>query len=148
MAPKPAHLSFSPDAPVEDWGFDGLLEVVERGDRSHWHCITLALEADPQGKVAEEMEEVLEAVKDSDIADQFRLVHFSALAHAQAAERAHAMSRLQAALKLSGLTPAGFAARLGVTERRLAINLDGTRTPPQALIDRAETEAARASVRS
>lgn len=144
MALKPAPLSISPDAPVEEWGFDGLLEAVERGDRSHWHRITLALEADPRGKVAGEMEEVLEAVKDSGMADLFRRVHYSALAHAHAAERARAVSRLQAALKLSGLTVDGFAARLGVTARRLAISLDGTRTPPQTLIVRAETEAARA----
>jgi hypothetical protein len=143
VALKSANVSISPDAPVEGWGFDGLLAAVERGDRSHWHRISLALEADPSGKVAGEMEEVLECVKDSGMADLFRRVHYSSLAHAHAAERAKAVARLRAALALSGLTPAAFAEALDLTERRLAVNLDGTRTPSQELILRAETAAVR-----
>lgn len=63
--------------PVEDWDFDRLLSAVEQGSRADRHRIALALEADPQGAVADRLEAVLEAAKDTRRAGSYRRMLFS-----------------------------------------------------------------------
>jgi hypothetical protein len=63
--------------PVEEWGFDGLLAAVEQGGRTERHRIALALEADPLGPVADQLEEVLEAAGNTRRAESYRRILFS-----------------------------------------------------------------------
>lgn len=69
----------SPEHPVEEWGYDTLLAAVERGGRTERHRIALALEADPRGALADQLEEVLEAAPPTRRTAAFRRVLFSAL---------------------------------------------------------------------
>ena len=46
------NLDVSPDAPVEDWGFEGLLAAVDRGDLTDWRRWRPPLLA-PRGDVAD-----------------------------------------------------------------------------------------------
>lgn len=64
-------------APVEEWGFDGLLAVVEQGTLADRHRMALALEADPHGPVAGQLEEVLEATGNTRRAEFYRRILFS-----------------------------------------------------------------------
>lgn len=63
--------------PVEEWGFDGLLAAIERGTLADRHRIALTVEADPGGPLADDLEEVLEAAKDSRRAAFYRRILFS-----------------------------------------------------------------------
>ena len=141
MPLKFRNLNTTPEAPVEEWGFEGLLAAIERGDQTHWHRIALALEADPRGKVAGELTEVLEAVENTGMAELFRRIQYSALAHAEQGERAAVAARLQEFLSRSGLSRAEFAARLGTSQSRLSTYLTGKVVPSAVIIIRAEGTA-------
>jgi hypothetical protein len=65
------------NAPVEEWGFDGLLAAIEQGSRADQHRIALAVETDPRGPVADQLEEVLEAVGNTRRAEFYRRILFS-----------------------------------------------------------------------
>lgn len=128
----------TPDVPVEDWGFPRLLAAVQHGTREDWHRISLALEAEPRGKVAAELDDVLEAAWPSAVADALRRVRFSSLVHREAMERAADTTRLQGCFAASGLSVAEFAARLGTIEARMSTYLGGMEAPPHPLLVRAQ----------
>lgn len=138
------NLNITPDAPVEEWGFEGLLTAIERGDRTHWQRIAAALETEPRGKVAAELAEVLDAVENPAMAELFRGVHQAALARAEARQRAEVVDRLQTFLSRSGLSRAEFAARLGTSPSRLSTYLTGRVVPSALVLVRAEELADRA----
>lgn len=53
------NIDVSPSDPVEQWGFEGVLAAVERGDIDDWSRLTAAFRADPFGEVADELDEAL-----------------------------------------------------------------------------------------
>lgn len=63
--------------PVEEWGFDGLLAAIERGSLADRHQVALVVEADPEGPVADVLDEALEASTDSRRAAFYRRILFS-----------------------------------------------------------------------
>lgn len=142
MALKFRNLDVSPDAPVEQWGFEGLLAAVERGDRTHWHRIAVALDRNPRGKVSAELDEVLAAVENPAMVELFSRVKESALARSEQKERAAVAARMRDCLQRSGLSRAGFAARLGTSQSRLSTYLNGKVVPSAVMMIRAEEAAA------
>lgn len=81
------NLNVLPEAPSRNGGFEGLLAAVERGGRVEWHRIAQALLADPRGKVASEMSEVVDVVEHQCLAELFRRIQREALARSEAGER-------------------------------------------------------------
>lgn len=144
MTLKFRNLDITPDAPVEQWGFEGLLAAVERGDRSHWHRIAAAMDRDPRGKVAAELDEVLAAVENQAMVELFSRVKKSALHRSETGERKAVAARMREALQQSGLSRGEFAARLGTSQSRLSTYLTGKVVPSAVILVRAE-EAARRS---
>ena len=67
------NLEVSPDDPVERWGPEGILAAIDRGGLAEWRRITRAVEADPQGPVAADLEEALESAEDAGAARVLRL---------------------------------------------------------------------------
>lgn len=59
------NLDVSPYAPVEEWGFEGLLAAVDLGDLTDWRRIAAAVARAPRGEVADLLEKVCEAAEDS-----------------------------------------------------------------------------------
>jgi len=51
--------------PVEAWGFEGVLSVIERGGLPEWSKLYKAVEKSPNGKVARELEEAISATQGS-----------------------------------------------------------------------------------
>jgi hypothetical protein len=66
------------DDPVESWGFEGVLAVLQRGDLKDWHKLYVALRNDRQGRLRETAEVALDILAHGDIhpglADTFRLL--------------------------------------------------------------------------
>lgn len=54
------NIDASPSDPVEEWGFEGVLAAVERGDLEDWSRLAAVFRADPFGEVAEELAEALD----------------------------------------------------------------------------------------
>lgn len=145
MTLKFRNLTVSPRDPVDQWGFEGLLAAVERGDINDWHRIADALREDPRGKVADELEEVAEAAENPAIPSLLQRILQRSLKDAEAAERQEVAGELQRHLRDSGLDRARFASRLGTSQSRLSTYLTGKVTPSAAVLVRARRIAQRQS---
>lgn len=131
------NLDVDPSDPVEDWGFEGMLAAVERGDVRDWRRISQALRHDPRGKVAEELREVLDAVENPAMANLFTDLLDRAVATSDSAERSAVAAELKNSLARSGLSRAEFARRLGTSQSRLSTYLTGKVTPSAVILLRA-----------
>lgn len=131
------------DGPSEKWGFDELLAAVESGDR-RCRQISLAVDTDPRGPLAEMLGEVLEAATNRGTVDMLRRALLSAATRSDADERSSVAALLRGYSAASGLSNAEFAARMGLSEPRLHAYLGGTFVPSAVLLVRAERIAAAA----
>lgn len=143
MTLKFRNLTVSPQDPVDQWGFEGLLTAVERGDINDWHRIATILRKDPRGKVADELREVTEAAENPAIPLLLQRILQRSLKDSEAAERQEVAEELQRHLRESGLSRAEFASRLGTSQSRLSTYLAGKVTPSAALLIRARKIAQR-----
>jgi hypothetical protein len=53
------NLTITPDAPVSEWPTEAVQTALERGDLADWPRIVVEIGADPWGKTARQVEEVL-----------------------------------------------------------------------------------------
>ena len=81
------NLAVTPDDPVEEWGFEGLLTAVDRGDLSDWRKIVAAVHRDPWGEVAETLEQFLASAEDLGAAETVRAAVALARERAETDER-------------------------------------------------------------
>ncbi|OMH23230.1 hypothetical protein BKD30_13945 [Tersicoccus phoenicis] len=132
------HLEVSPADPVEDWGFEGILTAVERGDIRDWRRIAAAVIAHPWGRVADEVAEVAGSVENPAMTIMLDRVLATARTSREARERAEVARRMLAAVSASGLSRKDFAARMGTSGSRWSTYLTGRVTPSAALLVRAE----------
>lgn len=142
------NLDVSPDAPVEEWGFEGLLAAVDRGELADWQRVADAVARAPHGEVADLLIEVLDAAEDSGAVGAFR--SFLALLAEQ--EEAHARrevaEELRALWRASGLDQGEYARRLGTSRTRLNTYLNGRTVPLATVLVRARRLAGQLSHRS
>ena len=90
------NLTVTPDDPVEEWGFEGLLAAVDRGDLSDWRKIVAAVRRDPWGEVAETLEKVLACAEDLGAAETVRAAVALAREGAETADGARSPRRCAA----------------------------------------------------
>lgn len=72
------NLTVTPDDPVELWGFEGILAAVDRGSLRYWRRIIDAVERDPDGAVARDLEQVIEVAEDVGVRERMRRALVSA----------------------------------------------------------------------
>lgn len=145
MTLKFRNLVVSPHDPVEEWGFEGLLTAVERGDINDWRRIAQALLKDPRGKVAAELEDVADAAENPAIPSLLQRILRQARKDSEAEERRAVARELQSCLDASGLDRSQFASRLGTSQSRLSTYLNGKVVPSATLMVRARSIAGRAA---
>lgn len=127
-----------PDAPVEDWGFEGLLSPVDRGGFYDWQEVVAGLRRDPWGPMARTLErEVFEAAESPGVVGAMRAALSIARAEAQASEQQAVAVELQELLPRSRLSREQFADRIGTSQSRLSTYLSGKVTPSASLMVRA-----------
>lgn len=132
------NLEIAPTAPVEQWGFEGLLAAVDRGEAADWRRIAQAVRRDPWGPVAQLLlGEVLDAAQDVGVAGALRGMVALQRGRAEAADREEVRRELNELLAASGLTQGAFALRLGTSRTRLNTYLSGKVVPSAALMVRA-----------
>lgn len=132
------NIELDPDAPVEQWGFEGLLAAVDRGDALDWRRIAAAVGADPWGPVARLLEdEVLPAAEDSGVVGALSGMIALQRERAERADREEVARELRALVEQSGLGQRDFALRLGTSRTRLNTYLTGRVTPSAATLLRA-----------
>lgn len=142
------NIELLPSAPVEQWGFEGLLAAIDRGEAQDWRRIAAAVRSDPWGPVARLLtDEVLDAAQDSGVAGAMRTMIALQRERAEQAERQQVVDELAHLVSRSGLSQAAFAARLGTSRSRLNTYLRGKVVPSATLMVRAHAVGSR-SVRS
>lgn len=132
MSVKFRNLDVSPHDPVDRWGVEGIATALERGGLAEWRRLVGAINAEPHGKVAADLEQAIEVAEDRG------LVEFMWMA----LERARGGDKQRLALKLrehvwrSGMSQAEVARRLGTSPSRLSTYLSGQVAPSAVFAER------------
>lgn len=66
------NLNITPADPVDRWGVEGILTAIDRGGLQHWRRINRAVQKDPYGTVAADLDEALEIAEDSGVVQLLR----------------------------------------------------------------------------
>lgn len=141
------NLDVSAEDPVEDWGVEGVLTAVERGNVDHWRKIARAVAEDPRGKVGRDLAEVVMLVEHEGMAALFKAVLEEAREQRTYQERQQVAQQLSEDLRASGLSRAEFAEQLGTSTSRLSTYLRGKVVPSAVVMVRAADAARRAQRR-
>lgn len=147
MALQFRNLIVTPDDPVEDWGVEGLLAAVDRGDLADWRRIIAAVRREPWGGVAQALGQVFAVASDSGVTSALR--HAVAGIHSQVeeGEKAEVAAQAREYVERSGLSQQEFARRMGTSPSRFSTYANGTVTPSAALMVRMRRLAERCAVR-
>lgn len=138
------NIDATPDDPVEQWGFEGMLAAIDRGYASDWRKLAEALVANPAlAPVFDEAREAAESQATVAVID-------AALAAARQSPSERALGRLRSAYRGTRLTQAELAARLGTSRTRVNSYLTGKVTPSMDVLVAVEqiAEECRAPARS
>jgi DNA-binding transcriptional regulator YiaG len=130
------NLTITPDAPISEWPTEAVLTALERGDLADWHRIVVAIQADPWGRAARQVEEVLSHSRPYGVAEAMETALARARERAEASERAAVASEIREAVERSGLSQAEFASRIGTSASRLSTYASGKVTPSATLMVR------------
>ena len=141
------NLTITPDAPVSLWPTEAVQTALERGDLADWHRITAEVRADPWGKTARQVEEVLSHSRPYGVAEAMETALSRARDAAEASERAAVAANIREAVKRSGMSRAEFASRIGTSPSRLSTYESGKVTPSASLMLRISRIANRHSQR-
>jgi DNA-binding transcriptional regulator YiaG len=128
------NLTITPDAPVPCWPTEALQAALERGDLADWHRIVVAVQADPWGRTARQVEEVLSHSRPYGVAEAMETALSRARERAEADERAEIAAEIRKSVERSGLTQAEFASRIGTSPPRLSTYASGKVTPSATLM--------------
>jgi DNA-binding transcriptional regulator YiaG len=139
------NLAITPDAPVSEWPTEAVQTALERGDLADWHRIVAEIGADPWGKTARQVEEVLSHSRPYGLADAIETALSRARERAEATERAAVAAGIREAVQRSGLSRAEFASRIGTSASRLSTYASGKVTPSATLMLRIHRVAGRQS---
>lgn len=139
------NLTITPDAPVSEWPTEAVQAALERGDLADWHRIAAEIGADPWGRTARQVEEVLSHSRPYGVAEAMETVLSRARERAEACERAAVAAEIRGAVRRSGLTRAEFASRIGTSASRLSTYASGKVTPSATLMLRIRHLASRQS---
>lgn len=133
------NIQVTPEDPVAEWGFEGLLTAIERGGMRIWERIAAEVDRYPHGSVASLLEEeVIEAVSHPGVRELLRQIIGRARRRWEDEARAEVARRMRAVLQRSGLSQREFAARLGTSASRLNTYLNGKVMPGADVLIKAE----------
>lgn len=139
------NLTITPEAPVSKWPTEAVQIAIERGDLADWHRIVAAIRADPWGKTARQVEEVLSYSRPYGVAEVMETALHRAREQAEARERATVAAEIREAVERSGLSRAAFASQIGTSASRLSTYTSGKVTPSATLMLRIRHAADRQS---
>lgn len=120
--------------PVDEWPYEALVTVIERGTVTDWAVLTREFRRDPWGRVARQVERYLSYARPWGVAPLLSRALVSARAEAESHERATVAAEVRALVDRSGLTAAEFASRVGTSRTRLSTYRTGRVTPSATLL--------------
>lgn len=127
-----------PASPVTQWPYEALVTAIERGTVGDWARIAQAIDADPWGSVARQVEEYLGYREPWGVGRLLRRAVRRARQKAESGERVVVAERVRALIAASGLSQLEFASRIGTSRSRLSTYGTGKVVPSAALMVRME----------
>lgn len=135
------NLKVSSKDPVSEWPAEGVQAALERGSLREWRRLADVIRADPWGRTARQVEEVLGHSRPYGVAELFERVIDSARTRAEASERDAVAAELRELASASGLTQAGFARHVGTSPSRMSSYVNRRVVPSATLMVRARNVA-------
>ncbi|NLT30676.1 MAG: helix-turn-helix transcriptional regulator [Propionibacterium sp.] len=139
------NVDVDPRAPVENWPYEAIVTAIERGTIGDWVMLTSAIDADPWGVVARQVEDYLNYESPYGVGPLLERAIVRARRQAEQRERAEVAEEIRTLIAASGLTVAEFAGRVGTSRSRLSTYRSGTVTPSAAMMQRLRRVARRAA---
>ena len=131
------NVSSRPSDPVKSWSTEAVQAALERGGLAEWRLLVEAVGADPWGRTARQIEEVLDHSRPFGTAELLERAIEAARARTAAEERAAVAAELRELVRRSGLLQADFARRLGTSASRMSSYVNGAVVPSATLMVRA-----------
>ncbi len=135
------NLRIDPGRPVAEWPSEGVRAALERGDLGEWRRLAAAIGADPWGRTARQVEEVLAHTRPYGVAELIEGAIAAARERAECDERAAVAAELKDLVAEAAVTQADFASRIGTSASRLSSYVNGAVVPSAALMVRARNAA-------
>lgn len=135
------NLDVGPDCPVTEWPAEGVRAALERGDLREWRRLAEEIDADPWGRTARQVEEVLTTSRPYGVAELIEGVVAAARERAERKERAAVAAELKELVASAAVTQAEFARRIGTSASRMSSYVNGGVVPSAALMVRARNAA-------
>lgn len=126
----------SPDDPVETWPFEAILTAIERGTLPDWRRLARAIEADPWGPVARQVQEAVHLSRPYGTTELLEGVVKRARRRTADAERGEVAAEIRDLVRQSALSRQEFAERIGTSRSRLSTYMSGKIMPSAALMVR------------
>lgn len=141
------NVDFNRAEPIEEWPFEAILAMVERGSIADWRLLAHAIREGPWGAVARQVEQIA-SWQENYGADALLL---GVIERAREAVRNEARQRyasyMRGLRKSTGLTLREFAELAGTSASRLSAYENGRVAPTTEVIGRIEHAARNASGR-
>ena len=123
-------------SPIEDWPYEAIATLIERGSVTDWAALSASIRDDPWGPVARQVEHYLGYSRPWGVAPLLERAIRASRVRAELDERAAVAAEVRDILAASGLTTAEFASRIGTSRSRLSTYVNGRVTPSAALLVR------------
>ncbi|NYF98020.1 helix-turn-helix domain-containing protein [Janibacter cremeus] len=123
-------------APVDTWPYEAIVTVIERGSISDWITLTRAIDADPWGAVARQVEDYLSYESPYGVGPLMARAIARARRQAEAAERAVVADEVRQLVVESGMTMEEFARGVGTSRSRLSTYRTGRVVPSATMMHR------------
>ncbi|MFT4157393.1 MAG: helix-turn-helix transcriptional regulator [Microbacterium sp.] len=117
------NIDATPDDPVDQWGFEGMLAAIDRGYASHWRKLVSADAADPH------LRPVFDEARDAAESRATVALRDAVLERELLTASELALARLRSAYRGTRMTQAELTDRLGTSRSRLNTYLNGKVTP-------------------
>lgn len=126
------NINSSESDPVHQWGFEGILAAIDRGGLPQWRRIIKAVEAEPHGKVACEVDEAVQLAEDAGAA----FIVSGALRRARLTEKERFGEKFKSLLDEAEMSQREAAEFLGTSRPRVNSYCSGAVTPSAVVVDK------------
>lgn len=127
------------DAPLDTWPYEAIVTLIERGTIGDWVMITRAIDDDPWGNVARQVEEYLGYEHPYGVAPLLHRAIVRSRRAAEARERDTVAAEVTDLVSRSGLSLTELASRVGTSRSRLSTYRSGRVTPSATMMNRLRT---------
>lgn len=124
--------------PVQEWPYEAIVTVIERGTIGDWAMLTRAIRDDPWGPVSRQVEEYLSYEAPYGVAPLLTRAIASARKRRESEEKIEVARKVRDCIDRSGMTITEFAERVGTSRSRLSTYASGQVTPSAAMLLRLE----------